>query len=147
MGPSPNPLKIMGTGSAQRKSLLTNSRLQGGSCSSGALGACRSLSRCVKFLLPHPGSGLAHNRFIIISPSQCSSRDSPYAKNTTLLSDLEIRIMMFGKLAGKRGKFLASLIEASRELRFLPCMMGEHFSASCRPKMEKEKKKQKKPLY
>lgn len=34
----------------------------------------------------------------------------------------EIRVMGFRKLAGKRGKILASLLEASREAHFLPCM-------------------------
>lgn len=61
-------------------------------------------------------------------------------KNEILFSDLEIRVLWFGKLAGKRGKFSVSLIEAGRAFHFLPCMMGDFFHVFCRPAMIKTPK-------
>lgn len=66
-------------------------------------------------------------------------------KNEILFSDLEIRVLWLWKLAGKRGTFLASLTEASREFHFLPCMMGDFFHVFCRPAMIKKKNNSKSP--
>lgn len=79
-----------------------------------------------EFPLQHLKPGLAHNWLTIISPSQCSFEDSPYVKytgkkNKTLVSDLEIRVLGFGKLAGRKRKKIAFLIEAN-EVNFLPCV-------------------------